>query len=50
MPSFEELFPGLRGDDTCDGSKRKKFIGMEYYQASFSLIHAQLFIFIFRMP
>ena len=32
MPSFEELFPGLRGDDSCDGSKRKKFIGMDYYQ------------------
>ena len=35
VPSFEEIL-GLRGDDSCDGSKRKKHIGMEYYQATSS--------------
>jgi len=32
VPSFEELFPGLRGDNNCDGTSRKKKIGYEYYQ------------------
>lgn len=49
VPSFEELFPGLRGDDNCDGSKRKKFIGMEYYQVLMSSFHSKLTIFILRM-
>ena len=50
VPSFEELFPGLRGDDSCDGSKRKKFIGMDYYQVLImSSFHSKLSIFIFRM-
>ena len=34
MPSFEELFPGLRGDTGCDGTNRKKHIGVDYYQVS----------------
>merc|ERR1711963_166240 len=28
----EELFPGLRGDTGCDGTNRKKHIGVDYYQ------------------
>ena len=32
VPSFEELFPGLRGDNDPDGTKRKKHIGIDYYQ------------------
>ena len=32
VPSFEELFPGLRGDDETDICKRKKHIGDDYYQ------------------
>lgn len=32
VPSFEELFPGLRGDSSCDGTSRKKHIGVDYYQ------------------
>ena len=32
VPSFEELFPGLRGDNSCDGTSRKKHIGVDYYQ------------------
>ena len=32
VPSFEEIFPGLRGDNDPDGTKRKKHIGIDYYQ------------------
>ena len=32
VPSFEELFPGLRGDNDPNGTKRKKHIGIDYYQ------------------
>eukprot|EP00092_Neocalanus_flemingeri_P017388 GFUD01018808.1.p1 GENE.GFUD01018808.1~~GFUD01018808.1.p1 ORF type:complete len:228 (+),score=56.99 GFUD01018808.1:39-722(+) len=32
VPSFDEMFPGLRKDDQLDGTSRKKFIGQEYYQ------------------
>merc|ERR1719392_600337 len=32
VPSFEELFPGLKKDDGLDGTKRKKHIGTDYYQ------------------
>jgi len=32
VPSFEELFPGLRKDDGLDGTSRKKHIGTDYYQ------------------
>ena len=49
VPSFEELFPGLRGEDSCDGSKRKKFIGMDYYQVLMSSFQSKLTIFIYRM-
>ena len=48
VPSFEELFPGLRGDDNCDGSKRKKFIGMDYYQVLMSSFYSKVSIFNFR--
>eukprot|EP00088_Acartia_fossae_P063450 TRINITY_DN7734_c2_g1_i1.p1 TRINITY_DN7734_c2_g1~~TRINITY_DN7734_c2_g1_i1.p1 ORF type:complete len:227 (-),score=59.63 TRINITY_DN7734_c2_g1_i1:712-1362(-) len=32
VPSFEELFPGLRQDSDLDTCKRKKHIGDDYYQ------------------
>ena len=32
MPSFEELFPGLRAGEQIDGTNRKLNIGNEYYQ------------------
>ncbi len=32
VPSFEEIFPGLRGDDDLETCKRKKFIGDDYYE------------------
>ena len=32
VPSFEELFPGLKSGDGFDGTKRKKHIGTDYYQ------------------
>ena len=32
VPSFDEMFPGLRKDDDLDGTSRKKFIGPEYYK------------------
>jgi len=31
VPSFEELFPGLRKDDNLDSTSRKKCIGQDYY-------------------
>ena len=34
VPSFEELFPGLRKDDGLDGTSRKKHIGTDYYQVN----------------
>ena len=32
VPSFDEMFPGLRKDDHLDGKSRKKFIGQDYYK------------------
>ncbi len=32
MPSFDEMFPGLRGDEEGDTTTRKKHIGEEYYR------------------
>ena len=32
VPSFDEMFPGLRKDDHLDGTSRKKFIGQDYYK------------------
>lgn len=32
VPSFDELFPGLRGDDDLETTTRKKHIGEEYYR------------------
>ena len=37
VPSFEELFPGLRKDDGLDGTSRKKHIGTDYYQVTSNL-------------
>ena len=40
VPSFEELFPGLRGDKDVDGTGRKMHIGEDYYQ----VLYKQLII------
>jgi hypothetical protein len=32
VPSFDEMFPGLRGDEEGDTTTRKKHIGEEYYR------------------
>ena len=52
MPSFEELFPGLRGENGCDGTNRKKHIGVDYYQVGWifnMLLQMRRYSVIFRM-
>ena len=49
VPSFDEMFPGLRGDQDPDCTSRKKHIDEDYYQTAMEVTKQRWLILFFKI-